>query len=77
VAKISDRGAPLPQGWARGIGIDDRRRPSRATIALCAEVVTISVSRQGELRLERVDCVFEGQGEFGPGTQRSMASILI
>jgi isoquinoline 1-oxidoreductase beta subunit len=59
VANISDWGAPLPQGWARGIGIDDRRRPSRATIALCAEVVTISVSRQGELRLERVDCVFD------------------
>ena len=59
VAKMSGWGTPLPEGWARGIGIDDRRRPSRATVALCAEVVTVSVSRRGQLRLERVDCVFD------------------
>jgi isoquinoline 1-oxidoreductase beta subunit len=59
VAKMSGWGAPLPEGWARGIAIDDRRRPSRTTVALCAEVVTISVSRGGRLRLERVDCVFD------------------
>jgi len=59
VAEMSDWGTPLPEGWARGIAIDDRRRPSRSTIALCAEVVTVSLSRQGELRLERVDCVFD------------------
>ena len=59
VAKISGWGNPLPTGWARGIAIDDRRRPSRATIALCAEVVTVSVSRSGLLRLERVDVVFD------------------
>jgi isoquinoline 1-oxidoreductase beta subunit len=59
VAKMSDWGAPLPEGWARGIGIDDRRRPSRKTIALCAEVVTVSLTRRGEFRLERVDCVFD------------------
>jgi isoquinoline 1-oxidoreductase subunit beta len=59
VAKMSGWGTPLPEGWARGIGIDDRRRPSRKTIALCAEVVTVSLSRRGELRLERVDCVFD------------------
>jgi isoquinoline 1-oxidoreductase beta subunit len=58
-AKMSGWGEPLPQGFARGIAIDDRRRPSRATVALCAEVVTISLSRRGQLRLERVDCVFD------------------
>jgi isoquinoline 1-oxidoreductase beta subunit len=58
-AKISGWGSPLPEGWARGIAIDDRRRPSRKTVALCAEVVTVSLSRRGELRLERVDCVFD------------------
>jgi isoquinoline 1-oxidoreductase beta subunit len=52
-------GKPLPQGWAQGIAIDDRRRPSKATAALCAEVVTISLSKRGLLRLERVDCVFD------------------
>jgi isoquinoline 1-oxidoreductase beta subunit len=59
VAKMSGWGTPLPQGWARGIAIDDRRRPSKTTISLCAEVVTVSVSKQGEVRLERVDCAFD------------------
>jgi isoquinoline 1-oxidoreductase beta subunit len=59
VAEMSGWGTPLPEGWARGIAIDDRRRPSRATVALCAEVVTVSVSRRGQLRLERVDVVFD------------------
>ena len=59
VAKMSGWGSPLPEGWARGIAIDDRRRPSRATVALCAEVVTVSLSRRGQLRLERVDVVFD------------------
>jgi isoquinoline 1-oxidoreductase subunit beta len=59
VAEMSRWGTPLPAGWARGIAIDDRRRPSRSTVALCAEVVTVSVSRGGLLRLERVDVVFD------------------
>ncbi len=59
VAEMSGWGTPLPEGWARGIAVDDRRRPSRTTVALCAEVVTVSVSRGGELRLERLDCVFD------------------
>jgi isoquinoline 1-oxidoreductase beta subunit len=59
VAKMSDWGNPLPDGWARGIAIDDRRRPAKTTISLCAEVVTVSVSKRGQLRLERVDCVFD------------------
>src|SRR5206468_6260658 len=46
VAGISGWGTPLPEGWARGIGVDDRRRPSRTTVALCAEVVTVSVSKR-------------------------------
>jgi isoquinoline 1-oxidoreductase subunit beta len=59
VAKMSGWGTPLPESWARGIAIDDRRRPSKTTISLCAEVVTVSVSKRGQLRLERVDCVFD------------------
>jgi isoquinoline 1-oxidoreductase subunit beta len=59
VAEMSGWGTPLPAGWARGIAIDDRRRPSRATVALCAVVVTVSVSKGGLLRLERVDVVFD------------------
>src|SRR5260370_29726336 len=61
VAKMSGWDTPLPQGWARGIAADDRRRaaPGRTATALCAQVVTVSVSRAGLLRLERVDVVFD------------------
>jgi isoquinoline 1-oxidoreductase beta subunit len=59
VAQMSGWGTPLPAGTARGIAIDDRRRPSRTTVAVCAEVVTVSISKRGELRLDRVDCVFD------------------
>jgi isoquinoline 1-oxidoreductase beta subunit len=61
VARMSGWGTPLPAGWARGIAVDDRRRAAaeRTATALCAEVVTVSVSRSGLLRLERVDVVFD------------------
>jgi isoquinoline 1-oxidoreductase beta subunit len=61
VAEISGWGKPLPEGWARGIAIDDRRRaqPTRTVTALCAEVATVSVTRSGLVRLERVDIVFD------------------
>jgi len=61
VAQISGWGTPLPEGWARGIGIDDRRRaaPGRTAVSLCAEVVTVSLTRAGLLKLERVDVVFD------------------
>jgi isoquinoline 1-oxidoreductase subunit beta len=61
VAEMSGWGKPLPAGWARGIAADDRRRAlqTRTATTLCAEVVTVSISRSGVLRLERVDVVFD------------------
>jgi isoquinoline 1-oxidoreductase subunit beta len=61
VAKMSGWGTPLPEGWARGIAADDRRRasPERTATTLCVQVVTVSVSRAGLVRLERVDVVFD------------------
>ncbi|HEY2226341.1 MAG TPA: molybdopterin cofactor-binding domain-containing protein [Xanthobacteraceae bacterium] len=59
VAKMSGWGSPLPEGWARGIAIDDHRRSTRLAISLCAHVVTASMTRAGVLRLERVDVVFD------------------
>jgi isoquinoline 1-oxidoreductase subunit beta len=58
-AKMSNWGKPLPEGWARGIGIDDRRRPSRKSTTAVAEVHTVSVSRRGQLRHQRVDIAFD------------------
>jgi isoquinoline 1-oxidoreductase subunit beta len=61
VANMSGWGTALPDGWARGIAADDRRRalPGRTATSLCAEVVTVSVSKGGLVRLERVDVVFD------------------
>jgi isoquinoline 1-oxidoreductase subunit beta len=61
VAEQSGWGKPLPEGWARGIAIDDRRRaqPTRTVTALCAQVATVSVTKSGQVRLERVDVVFD------------------
>jgi isoquinoline 1-oxidoreductase beta subunit len=57
----------LPEGWARGIAVEDRQRPSPTAISLCAEVVTVSVSKAGLVRLRRVDAVFdEGFGFVNP-----------
>jgi isoquinoline 1-oxidoreductase beta subunit len=59
VAKMSGWGTPLPEGWARGIGIDDRRRPTRNSATICAQVHTVEVTKRGQVRLHRVDVVFE------------------
>jgi isoquinoline 1-oxidoreductase beta subunit len=58
-AKMSNWGSPLPEGWARGIAIDDRRRPSRSSTTVCAEVHTVEVTKRGQLRLHRVDVAFD------------------
>src|SRR6516165_12108532 len=58
-AEMSGWGSPLPEGWARGISIDDHRHTGKAAISICAHVVTVSMTRAGRLRLERVDVVFD------------------
>jgi isoquinoline 1-oxidoreductase beta subunit len=58
-AKMSRWGTPLPEGWARGIAIDDRRRPSRRSTTVCAEVHTVEVTKRGQVRLHRVDVAFD------------------
>src|SRR6202790_2709988 len=59
VAEMSGWGKPLPEGWARGIAIDDHRHTGKHAVAICAHVVTVSMTRGGLLRLERVDVVFD------------------
>jgi isoquinoline 1-oxidoreductase subunit beta len=66
-AEMSGWGTELPKGWARSIVIDDRRRPERHTVTVCAQVHTISVSPAGKIRLHRVDVAFdEGFGFVNP-----------
>jgi isoquinoline 1-oxidoreductase beta subunit len=59
VAKMSGWGTPLPEGWGRGLAIDDRRRPSRNSTTVCAQVHTVEVTKRGQLRHHRVDVVFD------------------
>jgi isoquinoline 1-oxidoreductase beta subunit len=59
VAKRSGWGTPLPEGWARGIAIDDRRRRTRNTMTICAQVHTVEVTKRGQIKLHRVDVAFE------------------
>jgi isoquinoline 1-oxidoreductase beta subunit len=59
VAKMSGWGTPLPEGWARGIAIDDRRRPTRVAKTVVAEVLTVEVTKRGQVKLHRVDMAFD------------------
>ncbi len=63
VVEMSGWGKPLPEGWAQGLAIDDRRRGTGPGAGrqgtLCAQVHTVEVTRRGQLRLHRVDAVFE------------------
>jgi isoquinoline 1-oxidoreductase subunit beta len=63
VTKMAGWGTRLPAGWARGIAIDDRRRGMEQTdstyMTVVAEVHTVEVTGRGQLRLHRVDVVFD------------------
>ena len=58
-AEKSKWGTKLPAGTARGIAIGDSRRLTRNDIATCAVVATVSVTKQGKVKAERFDVVFD------------------
>ena len=55
VAEKTDWGRQLPAGIGMGIAIGDSRRLSRKEYTICAAVATVSVSKKGEVRVERFD----------------------
>jgi isoquinoline 1-oxidoreductase subunit beta len=59
VAEKSGWGKPLPAGIGRGVAIGDSRRLSRTEITICAMVATVSVSKKGEVRVERLDVAID------------------
>lgn len=66
-AEMSGWGAPLPQGTARAIAFEERGAEGGSHATFSAQVHTISVSREGAVRLERVDIAFdEGFGLVNP-----------
>jgi isoquinoline 1-oxidoreductase beta subunit len=59
VAENSGWGRKLPVGTGMGIAIGDSRRITRTEITICAVVATVSVSKQGEVRVERFDLALD------------------
>jgi isoquinoline 1-oxidoreductase beta subunit len=59
VAEKTDWGRQLPAGTGMGIAIGDSRRLSRKEITICAAVATVSVSKKGEVRVERFDVAMD------------------
>ncbi len=66
-AEMSGWGTPLPRGMARAIALEERGAESGGHATISAQVHTVSISKQGELRLERVDVAHEeGFGLVNP-----------
>ena len=66
-AEMSGWGTPLPQGKARAIGLEERGAEGNGMATISAMVHTVSLSREGKVRLERVDVAHDtGFGLVNP-----------
>jgi isoquinoline 1-oxidoreductase beta subunit len=66
-AEMSGWGTPLPAGKARAIGLEERGAEGNGMATISAMVHTVSVSRDGKVRLERVDVAHDtGFGLVNP-----------
>ena len=59
VADNSGWGKQLPAGTGMGIAMGDSRRLTRTEITICAAVAAVSVSKQGEVRVQRLDVAMD------------------
>jgi isoquinoline 1-oxidoreductase beta subunit len=70
-AEMSGWGTPLPEGTARGIAFEERGAEDGGHATFSAQVHTVSISRDGNLRVERVDIAHdEGFGLVNPVSVR-------
>src|SRR5499427_5988592 len=58
-AEMSGWDKPLPKGTARAIALEERGGETGGSATISAMVHTVSVSREGKVRLERVDIAHE------------------
>ncbi len=66
-AEMSGWGKPLPKGTARAIALEERGAETGGSATISAMVHTVSVSRDGKVKLERVDVAHdEGFGLVNP-----------
>jgi len=64
---MSGWGTPLPKGKARAIGLEERGAEGNGMATISAMVHTVSLSRDGKVRLERVDVAHDtGFGLVNP-----------
>ena len=63
LAKVSDWGKKLPEGWAQGVALDDRRRGVGVGAGrqgtICQQVHTVEVTKRGQVKVHRADVVFD------------------
>ena len=66
-AEMSGWGTPLPKGTARAIALEERGTEGNGSATVSAMVHTVSVSREGKVKLERVDVAHDtGFGLVNP-----------
>jgi isoquinoline 1-oxidoreductase beta subunit len=66
-AEMSGWGKPLPRGTARAIALEERGAETNRMATISAMVHTVSVTRDGKVKLERVDVAHEtGFGLVNP-----------
>jgi isoquinoline 1-oxidoreductase beta subunit len=66
-AEMSGWGTPLPPGTARAIALEERGAEAGGHATISAQVHTVSISKQGKVRLLRVDVAHdEGFGLVNP-----------
>jgi isoquinoline 1-oxidoreductase beta subunit len=66
-AEMSGWGTPLPKGKARAIALEERGAEGNGSATISAMVHTVSLSREGKVRLERVDVAHDtGFGLVNP-----------
>jgi isoquinoline 1-oxidoreductase beta subunit len=66
-AEMSGWGTPLPRGTARAIALEERGAETGNSATISAMVHTVSVSRDGQVKLDRVDVAHEsGFGLVNP-----------
>ena len=66
-AEMADWGSPLPEGTARAIALEERGAEGDGLATISAMVHTVSISKDGVLKLERVDVAHEtGFGLVNP-----------
>jgi isoquinoline 1-oxidoreductase beta subunit len=63
LVKASNWGKKMPEGWAQGVSLDDRRRGVGVGTGrqgtICHQVHEVEVTKQGQVKFHRADVVFD------------------